>query len=139
MTKIKKIINCEVIEIKTDYILIKHWDKTFVCHKSQVSDYPVDLNEYFLVGRWYKFCLINEKYISYKAIRPKLIKNKKVPMPTISGVRNLDFFLNTLIEKNKGKKITPKIDVKDLEIIKYVESHDIDLSEFDENEFSDEV
>lgn len=139
MTKNKKIITCEVIEINADHILIKNNENIYACHKSQVSDYAVNLKDYFTIRRFYKFCLINEKHISYKAIRPKLIKNKRVPMPTISGVRNLEIFLNTLIKNSKTDNYkTPEVDINDVEIVKYVNSHDIDMSEINDADYSDE-
>lgn len=91
--KNKKIVLCQIENIEKNHIIIKYKNVSYKCPASQVSDYEVDLFEYFVIGKAYKFCLINNKYFSYKAIRPKLLKNKKFPMPTMSGVKNLERYL----------------------------------------------
>lgn len=101
--KIEKIVVGEVIAIFTNKINVRINNNIFECDKKQVSDYPVNLFDFFKVGKIYKFLLINNKDISYKAIRPKLIKNKKYTMPTISDSKNLEkHLLNKL--KNMSLK-----------------------------------
>lgn len=102
--KNKKIIICKVIEIQKTFILTKYKNVCYKCPASQISDYPVDLFAYFQEGKSYKFLLThdqhNQEFISYKAIRPKLLKNKNKPMPTMSGVKNLEKYLLELIKKS---------------------------------------
>ncbi|MBD5445772.1 MAG: hypothetical protein HDR31_00460 [Mycoplasma sp.] len=97
--KNKKIIICKVVEIEKTHIITKYKSCNYKCPASQVSDYPVDLFAYFEIGKNYKFLLVDDKYISYKAIRPKLLKNKNKPMSTISGVKNLEKYLLKIIGK----------------------------------------
>ncbi|MDE6894536.1 MAG: hypothetical protein K2J02_04120 [Malacoplasma sp.] len=99
MIKNKKIIQCKITEIHSNYIVAENKDKKYICNESQISDFKVNLNEYFSVGKIYKFCLVNNKYISYKIVRPKLLKNKKAPIPTISGPKNLEKHLLNIINK----------------------------------------
>lgn len=91
--KNKKIVLCLVDQINKDYIVVKYKNVLHQVPAENISDYDVDLSNYFEVGKSYKFCLINNKYLSYKAIRPKLLKNKNYPMPTMSGVKNLEKYL----------------------------------------------
>lgn len=107
--KNKKIVLCQIENIEKNYITVKYCNVSYKVPASQVSDYEVDLFEYFVIGKAYKFCLINNKYLSYKAIRPKLLKNKKFPMPTMSGVKNLEKYLLESVgyvieEKQENKK-----------------------------------
>lgn len=101
LTKNKKIILCKVIDIKDDCVVVDYKGETHVCPASQISDFKINTYEYFTIGKVYKFCLVNNKFISYKAIRPKLIKNKRHTMPTISGVRNLENHLKQIIENER--------------------------------------
>lgn len=98
--KSKKIILCKIIEIKKTFVVVKYKNQIYKCPASQISDYPVNLFSYFQIGKSYKFLLIDETYLSYKAIRPKLLKNRKEPIPTISGVKNLEKYLLKIINKN---------------------------------------
>lgn len=91
--KNKKIVLCQINSIEKDKITVKYKNEIYTVLANQVSDYPVDLFEYFIVGKAYKFCLYGKKQLSYKAIRPKLLKNKKFPMPTMSGSKNLEKYL----------------------------------------------
>lgn len=95
----KKIIMCKIIEIHSDYIEVKYRNKILTCSASSVSDYPVDLFAYFKKGNVYKFLLTDEDVISYKAIRPKLLKNKNKPTSTVSGAKNLEKHLLDVIKK----------------------------------------
>lgn len=91
--KLKKIITGKVIKIFENKIYVKVDKKIFECEKKQISDYPINIFQMFKVGNFYKFLLIDNETISYKEIRPKLIKNKKYIIPTISGSKNLEKFL----------------------------------------------
>lgn len=104
LVKNKKIILCKVVEIKDNYIVVEYKNNKYVCDANQVSDFEVDMYSYFTIGKVYKFCLINNKFISYKAVRPKLIKNKKYTMPTISGARTLENHLKEIINIEREKK-----------------------------------
>lgn len=96
--KSKKIVLCEVVEINNNYIKISYSGKVYRCFSNNISDYPVDLFKYFRVGNKYKFLLKDGLTFSYKDIRPKLLKNKKKPTPTISGVKNLEKHLLEIIK-----------------------------------------
>lgn len=100
--KNKKIVICKILEIEKTFIIAKYKNHNYKCPASQISDYPVDLFAYFEIGKSYKFLLIDEKYISYKAIRPKLLKNKNRPMSTISGAKNLEKYLLKIIGKEEN-------------------------------------
>lgn len=91
--KNKKIVLCQINTIDKEKITVKYKNEIYTVPASQVSDYPVDLFEYFIIGKSYKFCLLSKKTLSYKAIRPKLLKNKNYPMPTMSGSKNLEKYL----------------------------------------------
>lgn len=97
--KNKKIVLCEVIEIKDDYIVAKYKNKNIKCPIKWISDYPVNLHTFFQVGNKYKFLLKYETHLSYKEIRPKLLKNKIGPTPTASGVRTLERMLLNELKK----------------------------------------
>lgn len=91
--KSKKIVLGKVLEIRSNYVLVEYNNRTFKCYRASVSDYYTKLNVYFKVGQTYKFLLKDNAYLSYKELRPKLIKNKKRPIPTISGSKNLEKYL----------------------------------------------
>lgn len=88
--KNKNIINCQVLAIKEDHIVVDHNGDTYTCLKSQISDYNVNLDKFFKIGYTYKFLLQLDNELSYKKLRPKLVKNKKKPMPTMSHYVNLE-------------------------------------------------
>lgn len=104
LVKNKKIILCKVLDIKKDHLVIEYKKEKHICDINQISDYSVDLYEFFKIGKTYKFCLVNNKFISYKAVRPKLIKNKRYILPTISGVRTLENHLKEIIKMEREKK-----------------------------------
>lgn len=106
--KNKKIVLCLIEKIEKNKIVVKYRNTLYNVMANQISDYEVDLFEYFVIGKSYKFCLINNKFLSYKAIRPKLLKNKKYPMPTMSGSKNLEIYLLSLIGKNNKKIVSSK-------------------------------
>ncbi|MEG0992068.1 MAG: hypothetical protein RSE26_02540 [Malacoplasma sp.] len=92
-----KIVVCSVKKIEEDRIFLDCLGTEFICHDNQVSDYKVNLFAFFVINKKYKFILDRENNISYKKFRPKLIKNKKRPIPTISHYFNLeDQLLNSL-------------------------------------------
>lgn len=97
--KNKKIVLCKVVDINNNHIKISYNNKIYRCYSNYISDYPVDLNKYFTIGNSYKFLLKEGMIFSYKDIRPKLLKNKKRPTPTISGVKNLEKYLVEVIKK----------------------------------------
>lgn len=97
--KNKKIVLCKIVKIKNTFIIAKYKNHNYMCPASEISDYTVDLFSYFQIGKSYKFLLIDNKYLSYKAIRPKLLKNKNAPMPTISEAKNLEKYLLKIIKK----------------------------------------
>lgn len=100
--KSEKIVIGEVTKIHQNYIEVLVDKSTYICTSKQISDYTVNIEKIFKVGNKYKFLMRNNKMISYKMLRPKLIKNKKFPMPTISGSKNLEKKLNSwLVEVRK--------------------------------------
>lgn len=101
--KNKKIVLAIVEKIEKAHIVVKYKDNLYTIKSHQISDYTVNLFEYFIVGKVYKFCLIDNRYLSYKAVRPKLLKNKKAPMPTISGSKTLEKNLLNFIRFQKMK------------------------------------
>ncbi|MCF0217710.1 MAG: hypothetical protein HUJ42_01550 [Malacoplasma sp.] len=103
MLKKRKIVSCKVVEIKENFIVVKYKNKLFNCPSNQISDFKVDLFEFFQLDKYYKFYFIDPKHISYKFIRPKLIKNKRHPIPTASGATNLEAHLKKLISMQKQK------------------------------------
>lgn len=88
-----KVVLCLMEKINKDYVVVRYKNMPHKVYSNQISDYQVDLSEYFSVGKVYKFGLIGNKYLSYKAIRPKLLKNKSHTMPTMSGYKNLEVYL----------------------------------------------
>lgn len=99
-----KIINCEVIEISNEYVKVKFHDQIFICPAKEISDYKINPNIFFTLNKKYKFLLLNKNIVSYKAIRPKQIKNKKTIVPTISGSHNLEKHLIKSLKKVKTKQ-----------------------------------
>ncbi|MGL4647110.1 MAG: hypothetical protein ACRCVI_00030 [Mycoplasmoidaceae bacterium] len=101
----KKVILAEVIKIESDHLEIKFHNETFQCSKNDVSDYNCDLWKMFSVNRKYKFSVLrnkeNQLYISYKTCRPKLLKNKCTPIPTISGFKNLSNHMHNYLKEYK--------------------------------------
>lgn len=88
--KNERIVIGEVTKIHQNYIEVLIEKSTYICTSKQISDYNVQIDKVFKIGNKYKFLMRNNKMISYKMLRPKLIKNKKYPMPTISGSKNLE-------------------------------------------------
>lgn len=93
------IITCTVKQINDNNIFLDYLGEEIVCSEKQISDYKVDLFSFFTIGKKYKFILSENKEISYKKLRPKLIKNKKKPIPTISQHYNLEKNLLSLLNK----------------------------------------
>ncbi len=104
----KKIVMGEVIEINSEFLIVKTNYENFKCLKKNISDYHCNLERMFTLNRKYKFSIFinneNEKYISYKSGRPKLLKNKNVPVPTISGFRNLSNDMHKHLKEYKINK-----------------------------------
>lgn len=93
-----KIINAKIIYISKTKLVVMWNNKKFKCLSSELSDYKINPLKTFESNKSYKFLLINKNTVSYKAIRPKLIKNKKVIIPTISDSKNLNKHLISLLD-----------------------------------------
>lgn len=93
------VVLCTVTQINTDNIVLDYLGKEIICNEKQISDYKVDLFSFFTIGKKYNFTLSDGGEISYKKLRPKLIRNKKRPIPTISQHYNLEKNLLSLLSK----------------------------------------
>ncbi|MGL5245992.1 MAG: hypothetical protein ACRC8C_00255 [Mycoplasmoidaceae bacterium] len=89
----KKVVIGKVTSIKKDELVVLVNNDSCICAKKDVSDYNCNLELMFTIDRRYKFLLLknenNTVFLSYKAGRPKLLKNRTCPIPTISGFKNL--------------------------------------------------
>ena len=103
--KNKKCVNCIVKKINNDNIQILFANKLYTCYKKDISDYKVDLKKMFQINKCYKFTMIkdekNNVIFSYKEFRPKLIRNRHQPIPTISGFSNLSENMHQHLRKYK--------------------------------------
>lgn len=104
--KSEKIVIGKVIQIYDDKIVVDINNTIYDCEGKMISDYPIDPHKFFELNKSYKFLLINDQKISYKAIRPKLIKNKRKPIPTISDYANLEKYLLQSLKKDKQSKFS---------------------------------
>lgn len=104
-----KVITCTVTQIDNSSIVLDFLGKKIICDEKQISDYKVDLFSFFSIGKKYKFTLSRNEEISYKKLRPKLIKNKKEPIPTISQHYNLEKNLLALLNKLEKTKNCHKV------------------------------
>lgn len=101
--KSEKIVIGKVVEIYDDKIVVEINDIKYDCVNKMISDYPIDPHKFFEINKNYKFLLVNDQKISYKAIRPKLIKNKRKPIPTLSDYTNLEKYLLSSLKKERNK------------------------------------
>ncbi|MGL5630401.1 MAG: hypothetical protein ACRDCG_01340 [Mycoplasmoidaceae bacterium] len=108
MIEKKNIAYSTVKEINLDHLVIEFDNKLEKCWKEEISDYPVELNRMFTVNRKYKFTFIyvdNKIYVSYKLGRPKLLKKKLCPAPTLSGFKNISNNMHSHLKLYKIKKV----------------------------------
>lgn len=95
-----KIVTGVVTNIFEDKIIVKVDNDSYECPLKMISDYDVDPFKFFSVGSSYRFLLTHLGVLSYKDLRPKLLKNRQKPIPTVSGSENLEKHLMDSI-KNK--------------------------------------
>ncbi|MDR1991874.1 MAG: S1 RNA-binding domain-containing protein [Mycoplasmataceae bacterium] len=96
MIDTKNIVNGKVIRIMPTFAIILFDQHLGICHISEISDYHVnDIKSYLLLEQTYSFLLIdvdakNDKYrLSFKRIRPKLLKHHREIIPSVSGFKQL--------------------------------------------------
>ncbi|MDR0675186.1 MAG: S1 RNA-binding domain-containing protein [Mycoplasmataceae bacterium] len=96
MIDTKKIIKGKVIRIEPSFIIVSFAGHQGICHISEISDYHVsDIHRYVKLNETYPFLLINadetaNKYrLSFKQIRPKLLKHHREIIDSIQGFKNL--------------------------------------------------
>ncbi|WP_412032618.1 hypothetical protein [Malacoplasma muris] len=100
--KEEKIVTGVVTQVLEDKIVVNVDNTFYDCPLKMISDYPVDPFKFFTVGTRYRFLLINKSVISYKDLRPKLLKNRRKPIPTVSGSKNLEKHLLEIIGEKKN-------------------------------------
>ncbi len=102
----KKVVIGKVTSINKDDLVVLVNKTSFKCNKKDISDYNCNLDSMFTVNKRYKFIVLRNKdntvFLSYKIGRPKLIKNRNSPTPTISGFKNLS---NDMHKNLKNYKI----------------------------------
>jgi predicted RNA-binding protein with RPS1 domain len=96
MIDTNKIIKGKVIRIEPTFIIINFDGQQAICHISEISDYHVsDIHRFVKVNGTYDFLLLdgdsnaNKYRVSFKQIRPKLLKHHREIIPSISGFKNL--------------------------------------------------
>ncbi|MDR1235102.1 MAG: S1 RNA-binding domain-containing protein [Mycoplasmataceae bacterium] len=96
MIDFKNIIKCKVVRIEPTFAILSFNESQGICHISEISDYHIsNIHNFFKVGETYDFLLLNgneqtNKYkLSYKQIRPKLLKYHREIIPSLSGYKNL--------------------------------------------------
>lgn len=94
----------KIIQIHNDHLLVSVNGEIHKCLKQDVSDFNCDLNTMFKINYHYKFSLIinhNEKTLSYKLKRPKLLKIGQNINETISGFKNVSNNMHTRLKEYK--------------------------------------
>jgi predicted RNA-binding protein with RPS1 domain len=99
-----KIVMGKVVRIHPTFAIINFNNSQGICHISEISDYHVsDIQLFLKLNETYPFYLIsdgqtdNKCRLSFKQIRPKLLKFHREIIPTVSGYKNIyDFTMKEL-------------------------------------------
>jgi predicted RNA-binding protein with RPS1 domain len=96
MINSKDIVKCKVVRVEPTFAILSFDNCQGICHISEISDYHINnIHNFLKVGETYDFLLLNanepnNKYkLSYKQIRPKLLKYHYEIIPSVSGYKNL--------------------------------------------------
>lgn len=106
MIDMHKIVMGKVIRIEATFAIVSFHEHQGICHISEISDYHVnDIHRFLSLGMTYPFLLIdaddttNKYRLSFKQIRPKLLKHHREIIPSISGFKNLYELTMQALEK----------------------------------------
>jgi predicted RNA-binding protein with RPS1 domain len=96
MIDTNKIITGKVIRIEPTFVIVGFDGHQGICHISEISDYHVsDIHNFLKLDETYPFLLLeanvetNKYRLSFKQIRPKLLKHHREIIPSISGYKNV--------------------------------------------------
>ncbi|MDR2369671.1 MAG: S1 RNA-binding domain-containing protein [Mycoplasmataceae bacterium] len=96
MIDINKIVKAKVMRIEPTFVIVNFNEHHGICHISEISDYHVsNIERYMKLGEFYSFLLIesdeitNKYRLSFKQIRPKLLKHHREIIHSFSGFKNL--------------------------------------------------
>lgn len=95
----------EVLEINEDYLLLTLNSQVEKCYKEDISDYKINLERMFTIGKNYRFSIFENEdgteLISYKFGRPKLLKKRSSPTATLNGFKAVSNHMHSYLKTYK--------------------------------------